>query len=243
MEKITSVTASEMKEIDRLMIEELKVELLQMMENAGRNLAEFARNWFLNFDANNKRVTIIVGTGGNGGGGMVCARFLHNWGANVWVITSKDHKEYKGVPKKQLDILINMGIAVKKLENLQDIQNPQDIIIDALIGYGLKDEPKNNVKLLIKWMNHQKCNKISLDIPSGLDATTGHSYQNVVKADATLTLGLPKTGLMQKRSNKYVGVLFVSDIGIPVHLYGKLGLKTDFFPIFNKKSIIKIADL
>lgn len=78
--KIPFLTTDQMREVDRAMIEDYGIQLIQMMENAGRNLAELARRRFLNSRPSGQKVIVLAGTGGNGGGGLVCARRLHNWG-------------------------------------------------------------------------------------------------------------------------------------------------------------------
>ena len=77
------ITTDQMREVDRAMIEDYGISLVQMMENAGRNLAQLARQRFLDGDPRGRRVLVLAGTGGNGGGGLVCARRLRNWGAEV----------------------------------------------------------------------------------------------------------------------------------------------------------------
>ncbi len=86
---IPYLTTAQMVEVDRAMIEDYHIELIQMMENAGRNLAHLARSRFFVGQATGKKVIVLAGTGGNGGGVLVCARRLHNWGAKVRVFLSK----------------------------------------------------------------------------------------------------------------------------------------------------------
>ena len=81
---VPTVSAEQMREVDRLMEEQYGVALLQMMENAGRNLAHLARRRYFDGDARNRQILVLAGSGGNGGGGLVCARRLHNWGT-YWV--------------------------------------------------------------------------------------------------------------------------------------------------------------
>ena len=80
MESRPSITADQMREVDRAMVEDYGIQLTQMMENAGRNLAHLARYRLLEGDPRGERVLVLAGKGGNGGGGAVCARRLHNWG-------------------------------------------------------------------------------------------------------------------------------------------------------------------
>ena len=192
---IPYITSAQMREIDRLMVEECHIELIQMMENAGRNLARLTRSRFLSGDPVGKTILILAGSGGNGGGGLVCARFLHNWGAKVKVVVTKPFSKLRGVPKHQLDILMRMNIPVLVSDEKLTLQDSFDLIIDSLIGYSLKGAPRDEAARLIKWINEQDAPVLSLDIPSGIDAITGAINDPTVKATVTMTLALPKTGL------------------------------------------------
>ena len=99
-EDIPYVTTDQMIEVDRAMIEDCKIELIQMMENAGRNLASLARERFLGGDPIGKRVVVLAGTGGNGGGALVAARRLHNWGVHVRVFLTKPAADFAPVIKR-----------------------------------------------------------------------------------------------------------------------------------------------
>ena len=107
---IPFITTDQMREVDRPMIEDYGISLVQMMENAGRNLAQLARGRFLQGDPTGRRVLVLAGKGGNGGGGMVCARRLHDWGAEVQLWMTAPGNELAGVPLHQLGILERMGI-------------------------------------------------------------------------------------------------------------------------------------
>ena len=98
------------------MIEELGIELLQMMENAGRSLAVVARARFLQGDMRGASVVVMAGRGGNGGGGLVCARRLHSWGCDVSVLLSAEPSSFNGVPAHQLSILEKIGISTHSPE-------------------------------------------------------------------------------------------------------------------------------
>lgn len=93
--EVPFVTTEQMIEVDRAMIEDYGILLIQMMENAGRNLADLARARFLAGDPNGKRVAVLAGVGGNGGGALVCARRLANWGADVHVFITRDEDQFK----------------------------------------------------------------------------------------------------------------------------------------------------
>ena len=96
--KVPFITTDQMREVDRAMIEDYGISLVQMMETAGRNLAQLARSRFLQGDPTGRRILVLAGKGGNGGGGMVCARGLHNWGADVQLWMTAPGKELAGVP-------------------------------------------------------------------------------------------------------------------------------------------------
>src|SRR6516225_4486829 len=109
---IPGLTTVQMIEVDRAMIEDFRIELIQMMENAGRNLAHLARTRFLGGDPRAKRVIALAGGGGNGGGALVAARRLHNWGAEVTVGLAQSASAMTSVPAHQLDILERMGVPI-----------------------------------------------------------------------------------------------------------------------------------
>jgi len=100
--RIPVVNTAEMREVDRLMIEKYGIQLLQMMENAGRNLAELARR-FLDGSVSGKQIIVVAGKGNNGGGVLVAARHLYNWGAQITVLLQTE--ELSGIPELQWNIL------------------------------------------------------------------------------------------------------------------------------------------
>ena len=109
---IPFITTDQMREVDRAMMEDYGIDLAKMMENAGRELAHLARSRFLGGNPKRKRVAVLAGTEGNGGGGLVCARRLNNWGANVTVRLSSPTERLTEVPRHQLSILERMGVPI-----------------------------------------------------------------------------------------------------------------------------------
>ena len=136
------------------MIEDFKIDLVQMMENAGRNLADLARARFLNGDPQGRKVTALAGTGGNGGGSLVCARWLHNRGALVTVFAARPGHEFTPVPAHQLEILRRMQVDVSQAGGLDSAERPE-LIIDGVIGYSLQGAPRGAAADLIRWANGQ----------------------------------------------------------------------------------------
>ena len=228
---IPALTTERMAEVDRLMISDYGIELIQMMENAGRNLAELASR-ILGASLSGKSICVLCGRGNNSGGGMVAARHLHNRGADVRVIRLAG--ELKTAPAKQWTILENMGLRNEPYFDLAEA----DMILDALIGYGLNGDPRPEVAVWIENANAIGRPILALDTPSGLDTTSGTAGRPTVRADATMTLALPKVGLMSASARPYVGSLYLTDISVPPELYRKMGLEIQ--GIFEKDTIIKI---
>ena len=235
LQTVPTLTTAQMVEVDRLMIEEYGIQLIQMMENAGRNLADQARR-MLGGSIGGRRVVVLCGAGNNGGGGMVAARHLHNWGAAVRVVLAAEPVKLKQVPAWQWESLRAMGVA-GTVPAVEDAGAPE-LIVDAIIGYGLQGDPRELAAMWIRWVNTRTCPVLALDAPSGLDMTTGNAGNPCVRASATLTLALPKTGLLAAQARPYVGELFLADIGVPPVLYRRLGIEVG--PIFADDSIAKV---
>lgn len=233
------LTTWQMIEVDRLMVEVFGIQLVQMMENAGSNLAQLARDRFLDGDPIDKKVIILAGSGGNGGGAMVSARNLHNWGAEVEVFLTKPVDELSGVIKQQAKILQGMDLAISPASDLKEGKTA-DLIVDGIIGYNIQGAPRSSAADLIAWANQQEVPVLALDVPSGLDPATGEVYQPAIKANATMTLALPKKGLKFQTSN-VVGELYLADIGVPPGLYNLPSLQLQVGPIFNQAQIIRLV--
>ncbi len=215
---VPCLTTEQMIEVDRAMVEDYRIELVQMMENAGRNLAHLARVRFLGGDPLAMSVVVLAGTGGNGGGAMVCARRLRNWGATVQVFVSGSDRNLAPVPAHQLDILRRIGVPVQPAESLLPEAEPA-LVIDGIIGYTLRGSPRGNAARLIEWANGCRAPVLSLDVPSGVDSATGAVFEPAVRASATMTLALPKTGLVASQAKQHVGELYLADISVPPDLY------------------------
>ena len=137
---IPFLTTAQMREVDRLMIEDYGIELIQMMENAGRNLAAAARQIFLAGDPVGRPVAVLCGTGGNGGGGMVAARRLIGGGAEVTVWLTKRPGDFAGIPAHQLGILQTLGAELIVADGVPELD--ADLVLDAIIGYSLSGPPR-----------------------------------------------------------------------------------------------------
>lgn len=195
---VPPVTAQEMREVDRI-----AMDMLDQAQELGQG----------------GEVTVLAGSGGNGGGGLCCARHLHNRGFQVRVVLSKDAGQLGGAAANQLQILRQAGVELVNPEQAVEVVRRACLVVDALIGYSLRGAPCGRVAALINLCNEHARRVLSLDLPSGLDATTGEAPGAVVHPERTLTLALPKTGLEGGQ-----GELYLADIGIPPEAYRPLGL-------------------
>ena len=223
---LPALTADQMREVDRVMLDELHIDLIQMMENAGRNLADLAQHRYLPAE-----VVVLAGPGGNGGGGLVAARHLANRGVQVRVVLAGEDSQVPAA-QRQLDILRRMDVPISA-----EPPDHSDVVVDALIGYSLRGNPRGRAASLITWANARPTPVLSLDTPSGLDVTTGVAATPCVRADATLTLALPKLGLV---GSPEVGDLYLADISVPAQVYVRFGY-TVGHP-FARGSLVELDD-
>lgn len=214
---VAVVDRDQMMEVDRVMINDLGISLLQMMENAGRNLADLAIGRF-----SPARVLVFAGPGGNGGGGLVAARHLSNRGVEVAVaLTRADLNE---VPLHQMSALTAMGVEVVGVEmaGVEPVLLDRDLIVDAMIGYSLSGPPRGSTSELIEAANAAAKPILSLDVPSGVDVSGGQAFDPHIVATATMTLAAPKVGLIDHPA---VGEHYLADISVPPEVYGQMGLE------------------
>jgi NAD(P)H-hydrate epimerase len=199
--------------------------LIQMMENAGRSLAAVAVARF-----RPTSVRVLAGSGGNGGGGLVAARHLLGRGLDVEVSLTRDPEDLRGVPARQWSILSALGVMATAAARA-------DVVLDAVIGYSLSGPPTGRAAELIEWAEGQGGPVLSLDNPSGVDVTTGQAHSPSVRADTTMTLALPKVGLLDSPS---VGNLFLADLSIGTGVYEHLGL-TVAADLFGPGQVVRLT--
>ena len=212
---------SEMRSLDRYAIDELGIPEEILMENAG-NASYFVM--LKEFGIKDKKFVIICGTGNNGGDGLVVARKIHSNGGNVKVFILGDANELKGAAKKNFDILASLRIESRRIESIESIKNDllhSDAIVDAIFGTGLSRDVSGLYRDVILLINGSGKKVFSLDIPSGINGDTGEIMGIAVKADYTITFGLPKIGNMLFPGYEHCGKLYVSYISFPPSLYDK----------------------
>jgi len=213
---VPSVTSATMREIDRIAIDETGPNLFQMMEHAGLNLA-LQTIEVLGADWRARSVVVLAGRGGNGGGGICAARHLASRGVRVTLVLAGplltgsvpafQHAIYGGTAGREATA---DAVAIER----------PDLIIDALIGYGLTAAPTGGTADLISWSVSHRAPVLSLDVPSGVDATTGGVPGVVMRPRWTLTLALPKTGLTPRNAGQVV----LADLGIPRVTFERAGV-------------------
>ncbi len=238
-EELTWIDAAMMAEIDRLTIEYARVSLTQMMENAGRSLAEVVKKEF-----SPKRVVILAGSGGNGGGGLAAARHLHNSGVEVLVVLSSRRDRMGEVPTHQLAAVNWLGISVSDATLAPESLQAADLVIDAMVGYSLKGKLQGTPLMLAERINVSSTKVVSLDVPSGLTSDVTQRETDkvkdeglVVQADATMTLCLPKKGL---RGRQETGQLFLADISVPAQVVTMASGHRS--PPFDRGPILRVID-
>ncbi len=199
----------------------LGIDLGMLMQQAGREVARVIEE---REDVRDKRIVIVCGTGGNGGDGMVAARHLHEAGAKVEVLLvgadnsfgSRD-TQFNWSILKRLDGISKRVLTTESAVRECDSITNADILVDAMLGFGLKSRVREPMQTAVKMFNSAHGRKYAVDIPTGIDSDTGEAYGDAVRADVTVTLHAPKTGLL--RANEYVGELVTVRIGIPPEAY------------------------
>jgi NAD(P)H-hydrate epimerase len=240
---VPSVTAATMANVDHLAIEEYGISLLQMMEQAGSHLAEVAR-LELGGDLRGRSIVVAVGPGNNGGGGLVAARHLINRGASVRVVLARPALRMTAAGRHQLATLLSMGtsccVATYDLtdEELEHALARADLVVDAILGYNSQGALRGNVERLVGFIVRSHRPVLSLDVPTGLDPDTGEAPGMAIMACATMTLALPKPGLLAGPGTVWTGRLYLADIGLPRALYARAGI--DVGPLFAAGRIIEL---
>jgi len=234
---VPAVTAAQMREVDRIMVEDLGISLLQMMENAGRAFAELTRIQLSGL--NRRRVVVLAGRGGNGGGGMAAARRLAIRGAEVRVVLAHPDSALAEVPAHQLASLRAMGVPIHGPAEAVSLVSEADGVLDALLGYSLDGPPREPEAGLIRAANSCDVPIFALDLPSGLDPDRGLPNDPTIRATCTMTLALPKVGLLRPEAALSVGELWLADISVPAGAYAAFGINPG--SLFAESDLIRIA--
>jgi ADP-dependent NAD(P)H-hydrate dehydratase / NAD(P)H-hydrate epimerase len=206
------ITSREMRALE-VNAEYFGVSLLQLMENAGRNVAAEIASRF----THDEKVVIFCGLGGNGGDGFVAARHLLGHGFKVMVVLAgkgSDIRHEAAVQNWRVLQPLRGSIPIHEVADSSAIPPVNaDIAVDALLGTGTKGKLKAPIAQIVERINGLAAFKIAVDVPTGVDSDTGEVLGTAVKADVTVTFHKAKAGL--RAAKKYVGELLVRDIGLP----------------------------
>lgn len=213
-----SATAAQMADVDRIASADLGVPLELLMENASHQIAVAAR-LFLG-EVAGKKIVSLAGSGNNGGDALGALRHLGGWGATISAVLSGPAERLRPLARRQHDMLAALGV------QLDAAALDADLLIDGLLGYSVAGPPRDAVSDLIRAANVSRLPILAVDLPSGMHPDTGEPLGVTIRAALTVTLALPKRGLMTTRSRALVGELLLADIGIPPQAFERVGIET-----------------
>ncbi len=224
------VTSAQMRELEAAAVAAGSSEA-QLMEEAGLAVAQEA--WMLLGSLEGRKIVVLVGPGNNGGDGLVAARHLFDWGAELLVYLPRWHRvEERFEELRQREIPLLDGREDPDLGQLDAVLGAADLVIDALLGIGQQrplDEGEPIAVALEKLgaarQGFQPPKLVAVDLPTGMDADSGLVDPRTVTPDITVTFGLPKVGMYQAPASGHLGKVQVIDIGIPRAAMDAVGLE------------------
>ncbi|RJQ41130.1 MAG: NAD(P)H-hydrate dehydratase [Nitrospiraceae bacterium] len=216
------VTAEEMRDIDRITIRDYGISGTVLMERAGLAVAEKIRELY-----ERRKVIVLSGGGNNGGDGIVAARNLHEWGWNVKIILLLRENKLSTDCLKQYKTAKKAGVAIEFRDYITEKDLHSALVLDAIFGTGLSKNISGKTAEIISFINASDSLIISVDIPSGISSDTGQIMGEAVRADYTVTFGLPKRGHLLYPGAENTGRLFIEEIGFPEELLNSEKLKAE----------------
>ncbi len=214
-----SLSRREVRDFDRLAIEQWGVPGVVLMENAGRGAADAIEDYL--GEVTGKNITVVAGIGNNGGDGFVIARHLHLRGASVVVFVVGDMAKMTPDAATNFAILKPIKIDVhpclgEELSSLAEQLRDFDLVVDALGGTGISGLLRGDMSIAVEQINAADKPVVAVDIPTGLDCDTGEAQGQTVKAALTVTFVARKIGFDAPVASGYTGKVVVADIGVPV---------------------------
>jgi hydroxyethylthiazole kinase-like uncharacterized protein yjeF len=214
-------TSSEIAALDRTATETYGIPVTSLMERAGARVAEAA---YILLGPRTGRVAVLAGKGNNGGDGFVAGRILRGRGRPVTAVLLAPAEEYTGEAGRMLAEARAAGV---ELSDASEVALASyDLIIDALFGTGFHGPARGAARTLIEAANASHVPILAVDIPSGLNADTGQPEGPAIRAVATVTMGLPKVGLLVYPGAELAGTLYMADIGYPPALADDPSVRT-----------------
>jgi hydroxyethylthiazole kinase-like uncharacterized protein yjeF len=218
---MNALTSAQMGRVDQMLTRVLKIPVLLLMDNAGRCVAEAARQLLMR--RGGKRVCVLCGGGNNGGDGIAAARYLKGWGYGVNVYWLKNPAKNDPAIVQHFQMAKRCGVPffpfsrIPARERVRKMREA-DLLIDAILGTGAQGHLRIPAFDAIASMNAAKRPIVAVDVPSGLDSDTGHISDIAIRARVTVTMAAPKKGFHLRSSRPYTGTIVVADIGVPNHL-------------------------
>ena len=223
--KVSSV--EQMREMDRRAAENLGISEEILMENAGAASFQVLSR---ELGVAGRRYIIFCGIGNNGGDGLVVARHILSGGGIPLVLLVGDPDRFRGAAKTNLEIVERLPIEVKRIKEIATVRSSvihSDGIVDALFGTGLDRAVSGIYEQVIELINISGKPVLSLDVPSGVSGDTGEVMGTAVRADHTVTFGVPKIGNMLYPGYGLCGKLHLSRISFPPALYEDEAIKVE----------------
>ena len=227
-----ALSRSQVRDVDRVAIDEYCVPGIVLMENAGRNASEAIVRLFDSIS--DQDVVVVAGHGNNGGDGLVIARYLELAGAKVQVVLAASPQRFEGDSLANLEIINRSGIdqvclAGAAIEQWQNALSSATCVIDAILGTGATGVARGDSKIAIesilgRMKMDSRPSVISIDVPSGFDCDRGVPCGPCVCADETLTFVALKQGFKAIDAEHYTGRIHVLDIGVPLVVRNRFGL-------------------
>lgn len=219
---VPAITAQQMQQLIMLATGKFGLDNRVLVEHTARNIALMVDAF-----ADDGPILVVAGRGNNGSGGLAAARLLGSRGRRVWVVPTHEAENYSGTPKEQLEHLKHFP-RVRVTTSLPRMKF--GCVIDAAIGTNLEGPPRGRTLDVINVLNSlEGVPIIALDVPTGMLADDGAVPGDVVNADYTMAIGLPKAGV---HPGEHVGRLFVGDLCLPNDLFEELTLTPTTFPAF-----------
>ncbi|MDE0681268.1 MAG: NAD(P)H-hydrate dehydratase [Candidatus Poribacteria bacterium] len=220
------VTAAEMRQIDQDTIEGIGIPGIVLMETAGSAIVRAIEQHYPTY----QRIGIFVGKGNNGGDGLVIARQLVHAGRDVHLFPVSPADSFTGEAEINLQIAKRLGLQIEfyGTGTVPTTLASCELFVDAIFGTGLRGTVREPIATVINAINSLDTPILSVDLPSGLDADTGNPLGICVRADRTVTIGLPKRGLLVHPGAEFAGKLEIVDIGFPEQVIDAQGIKVNW---------------
>jgi NAD(P)H-hydrate epimerase len=221
---LPQLTSRQVKEVDALAQERFGISVEWLMEAAGWQVARLCP----------EVSAVVCGVGNNAGDGLAAARHLHRWG-RLATVCCMDAGRLNGAAARELEALKRAGVHVSSELRIDGAS----AVVDAIFGTGLSRQPQGGFAEWIHAINSSRLRVIAVDVPSGLDADSGVAYAPCVQAHTTITLGLPKPGLLKGDGPRLAGEVLVADIGVPLEAYAAIGVTVPP-DLFAKGEIVRL---